>query len=98
MCELGLVFSSELDLAAPRVPKDTSALGSAIAAKPPLMPASVDHQFWMSIRQCDSEGTALILIRQHWPLEASGNPSWLFKLTAKPHSLLRAAAAAWCVA
>jgi len=30
--------------------------------------------------------------------EASGNPSWLFRLTAKPHFLLGAAAAVWCAA
>ncbi len=30
--------------------------------------------------------------------EASGNPSWLFRLTAKPHFLLRAAAATHCAA
>jgi hypothetical protein len=30
--------------------------------------------------------------------EAGGNPSWLFKLSAKPHFLLRAAAVDRCAA
>ena len=52
------------DLAVPRVPKDTSALGAAIAAKPLLIPASIDHQFRLSISQRITVGTVFRLIRQ----------------------------------
>jgi hypothetical protein len=51
MSELGLASAAALNLAVPRVPKDTSAAGAAIAAKPLLMPASGDHQPYISIWQ-----------------------------------------------
>jgi hypothetical protein len=44
-CEPGFASSAEQDMAVPRVPKDTSALGAAIAAKPLLMAVSGDRRF-----------------------------------------------------
>jgi hypothetical protein len=52
------------DLAVPRVPEDTSAAGVAIAAKPLLMAASIDHQFRMSISLRITVGTVLRPILQ----------------------------------
>jgi hypothetical protein len=54
------------DLAVPRVPKDTSAAGIAIAAKPLLMAASGDHLFGMSTWQNRGAGTALALNGHRW--------------------------------
>jgi hypothetical protein len=54
------------DLAVPRVPKDTSAAGIAIAAKPLLMAASGDHLFGMSAWQNRGAGTALALNGHRW--------------------------------
>jgi hypothetical protein len=86
------------DSAVPRVPKDTSAAGAAIAAQPLPMAVSGDLLFW-------DEHLAMPWRRESLgsgspPLvgDASGNPSWLFRFTAKPHFQLRAAAATQCAA
>jgi len=60
----GVSLNAGDDLTVPRVPKDTSAAGVAIAAKPLLMPASIDHQFWMRISQRITAGTVLRMTRQ----------------------------------
>ena len=86
------------DLAVPRVPTDTSAAGAEVAAKPLLMAANGDQRSWdehSAMRQRrDSLGFELPPLAA----EAGGNPSWLFKLTAKPHFLLRVTADLKCAA
>jgi hypothetical protein len=54
------------DLAVPRLPKDTSAAGAALAAEPLLMAVSGDHLFGTSTWQFRCAGTALALNRYRW--------------------------------